>query len=63
MKNEASSVNEYSSAASTSSQHEVEDDKMIAIVLSEEYDKLDGRVGQCLSTLAPVPVRCSTVFG
>lgn len=55
--------NEASNAASTSSQHAVEDDKMIAIVLSEEYAKLDGRVGQCLSTLAPVPVRCSIVFG
>lgn len=30
---------------------------MIAIVLSEEYAKLDGAIGRRLSNLAPIPVR------
>lgn len=48
---------ESSSSTSLSSQHDVEDDRMIALVLSEEYAKLDGAVGRRLSKLEPVPVR------
>ncbi|KAJ4832740.1 OVARIAN TUMOR DOMAIN-containing deubiquitinating enzyme 12 [Turnera subulata] len=46
---------ECSSSTSWSSQQEVEDDRMIAVVLSEEYAKLDGAVAKRLSSLAPVP--------
>uniref|UniRef100_A0A5B6YX48 ubiquitinyl hydrolase 1 n=1 Tax=Davidia involucrata TaxID=16924 RepID=A0A5B6YX48_DAVIN len=55
MRNETHSVGECSSSTSLSSQQEVEDDRMIAVVLSEEYAKLDGTVGRRLSSLAPVP--------
>ena len=48
---------ESSSSTSLSSQQDLEDDRMIALVLSEEYAKLDGAVGRRLSNLAPVPVR------
>lgn len=51
---------ESSSSTSLSSQQDVEDDRMIALVLSEEYAKLDGAVGRRLSNLAPVPVRILT---
>ncbi|GFQ01130.1 otu domain-containing protein ddb_g0284757 [Phtheirospermum japonicum] len=44
-----------SSSTSISSQPDLEDDKMIAVVLSEEYAKLDGTVGRRLSNLASVP--------
>ncbi|KAL3653902.1 OVARIAN TUMOR DOMAIN-containing deubiquitinating enzyme 12 [Castilleja foliolosa] len=50
-----SSDNGCSSSTSMSSQRDLEDDKMIAIVLSEEYAKLDGAIGRRLSNLAPVP--------
>ncbi|CAI9108425.1 OLC1v1008009C2 [Oldenlandia corymbosa var. corymbosa] len=46
---------ESSSSSSVSSQQDIEDDKMIAMVLSEEYAKLDGAVGQRVSHLAPIP--------
>lgn len=46
-----------STSTSLSSQQDVEDDRMIAVVLSEEYAKLDGAVGRRLTNLAPVPVR------
>jgi hypothetical protein len=55
--NGTQSVGESSSSTSLSSQQDVEDDRMIAVVLSEEYAKLDGAVGKRLSNLAPVPVR------
>jgi hypothetical protein len=51
------SVGECSSSTSLSSQQDVEDDRMIAVVLSEEYANLDGAVARRLSNLAPVPVR------
>ena len=51
------SVGECSSSTSLSSQQDVEDDRMIAVILSEEYAKLDGAVARRLSNLAPVPVR------
>jgi hypothetical protein len=51
------SVGECSSSTSLSSQQDVEDDGMIAVILSEEYAKLDGAVARRLSNLAPVPVR------
>lgn len=47
---------ECSSSTSWSSQPDTEDDKMIAMVLSEEYAKLDGAVARRLSNLAPIPV-------
>lgn len=46
-----------SSSTSWSSQPDTEDDRMIALVLTEEYSKLDGAVGRRLSNLAPIPVR------
>lgn len=55
-------IGESSSSTSFSSQHDLEDDRMIAVVLSEEYAKLDGAVGRRLSNLAPVPVRILTVL-
>lgn len=45
----------------TQRQQDVEDDRMIALVLSEEYAKLDGAVARRLSNLAPAPV--SSTFG
>lgn len=48
------SVGECSSSTSLSSQQDVEDDRMIAAVLSEEYAKLDGSVGRRLTNLEPV---------
>lgn len=51
-------IGDYSSSTSwSSSQQDTEDDRMIALVLSEEYANLDGAVGRRLSNLAPVPVR------
>ncbi|KAJ0111125.1 hypothetical protein Patl1_02496 [Pistacia atlantica] len=55
MWNGTQSVGESSSSTSLSSQQDVEDDQMIAFVLSEEYAKLDGAVARRLSNLAPVP--------
>ncbi|XP_030953371.1 OVARIAN TUMOR DOMAIN-containing deubiquitinating enzyme 12 [Quercus robur] len=49
------SVGESSSSTSLSSQQDIEDDRMIAAVLSEEYAKLDGAVGRRLSSLASIP--------
>lgn len=57
MWNGTQSVGESSSSTSLSSQQDLEDDRMIALVLSEEYAQLDGGVGRRLSNLAPVPVR------
>lgn len=56
---QAQNWGESSSSTSTSlsSQQDVDDDQMIALVLSEEYANLDGAVGRRLSNLAPVPVR------
>ncbi|GFY85160.1 cysteine proteinases superfamily protein [Actinidia rufa] len=55
MINGTQNVGECSSSTSLSSQQDVYDDRMIAVVLSEEYAKLDGAVGRRLSNLAPVP--------
>ncbi|XP_057489361.1 OVARIAN TUMOR DOMAIN-containing deubiquitinating enzyme 12 isoform X2 [Actinidia eriantha] len=55
MINGTQNVGECSSSTSLSSQQDVDDDRMIAVVLSEEYAKLDGAVGRRLSNLAPVP--------
>lgn len=60
--NGAQSIGECSRSTSESSQQEVEDDRMIAVVLSEEYSQLDGAVGRRLSNLAPVPVRSLTIL-
>ncbi|XP_043704074.1 OVARIAN TUMOR DOMAIN-containing deubiquitinating enzyme 12-like isoform X1 [Telopea speciosissima] len=48
-------VGECSSSASSNCQQNVEDDRMIAAVLSEEYAKLDGAVPRRLTNLAPIP--------
>ena len=56
MMNGTHSTGECSSSTSLSSQQDVDDDCMIAVVLSEEYAKLDGAVARRLSNLAPVPV-------
>jgi len=53
---------ECSSSTSWSSQLDTEDDRMIAMVLSEEYAKLDGAVARRLSNLAPIPVRHPCLF-
>ncbi|XP_021297983.1 OTU domain-containing protein DDB_G0284757 [Herrania umbratica] len=55
MRNGVQHVGECSSSTSWSSQQDTEDDQMIAVVLSEEYAKLDGAVARRLSGLAPVP--------
>lgn len=57
MRNGATFSDGASSSTSLSSQQDVEDDRMIAVVLSEEYAILDVAVGRRLSNLAPVPVR------
>lgn len=62
MRNGTYSCGESSSSTSLSSQNDTEDDRMIAIVLSEEYAQLDGEVGTRLSNLAPVPVRSCLVL-
>ncbi|XP_048127930.1 OVARIAN TUMOR DOMAIN-containing deubiquitinating enzyme 12 isoform X2 [Rhodamnia argentea] len=54
MWNGTQSVGECSSSTSLSSQQDLDDDRMIAFVLSEEYAKLDGGVARRLSNLAPV---------
>lgn len=56
MRNGTYSVGECSSSTSLSSQQDIEDDKMIAVVLSEEYAKLDGVAAARLANLAPIPV-------
>ncbi|PPD91213.1 hypothetical protein GOBAR_DD11853 [Gossypium barbadense] len=55
MRNGAQHVGECSSSTSWSSHQDTEDDQMIAVVLSEEFSKLDGAVARRLSGLAPVP--------
>lgn len=55
-------IGESSSSTSLSSQNDIEDDRMIAVVLSEEYAKLDGAVGRRLSNLAPVPVSIPSIL-
>lgn len=57
MTNGMQSVGECSSSTSLSSQQDLEDDRMIAVVLSEEFAKLDGAVGRRLASLEPVRVR------
>ncbi|XP_074275120.1 OVARIAN TUMOR DOMAIN-containing deubiquitinating enzyme 12-like [Silene latifolia] len=47
---------ECSSSTSRSSQPDTDDDRMIALMLTEEYSKLDGAIARRLSNLAPVPV-------
>eukprot|EP00262_Sarcandra_glabra_P010676 TRINITY_DN2601_c0_g1_i2.p1 TRINITY_DN2601_c0_g1~~TRINITY_DN2601_c0_g1_i2.p1 ORF type:complete len:227 (+),score=33.57 TRINITY_DN2601_c0_g1_i2:163-843(+) len=55
MTHETHSVGSCSSSTSQSSQQDVEDDRMIAVVLSEEYAKLDGAVARRLSSLPSIP--------
>nr|CAB3486937.1 unnamed protein product [Digitaria exilis] len=52
-----------SSSTSMSSQRsETDDDRMIAMVLSEEYAKLDGAMAKRLTNLTSIPVRCLITF-
>ncbi|KAF7801938.1 OTU domain-containing protein [Senna tora] len=55
MSNGAQYLGESSSSTSHSNQQDTGDDRMIAIVLSEEYSQLDEAVGMRLSNLAPIP--------
>ncbi|KAL4376044.1 hypothetical protein GQ457_02G012920 [Hibiscus cannabinus] len=55
MWNGAQHMGESSTSSSWSSHPDTEDDQMIAVVLSEEYSKLDGAVARRLSGLASVP--------
>ncbi|KAF9620491.1 hypothetical protein IFM89_013108 [Coptis chinensis] len=55
MRNGTYSFGGCSSSTSLTNQQDIEDDRMIAVVLSEEYDKLDGSIGGRLSNLAPLP--------
>ncbi|XP_022935339.1 OTU domain-containing protein DDB_G0284757-like [Cucurbita pepo subsp. pepo] len=48
------SVGECSSSTSLSSHQDIDDDRMIAVALTEEYAKLDGGVARRLSNLAPI---------
>lgn len=50
------SIGECSSSTSLSSHQEIDDDRMIAVVLAEEYAHLDGAVARRLSNLAPIAV-------
>lgn len=52
-----------SSSTSMSSQRsETDDDRMIAMVLSEEYAKLDGAMAKRLTNLTSIPVRYLIYF-
>ncbi|KAL5700509.1 OVARIAN TUMOR DOMAIN-containing deubiquitinating enzyme 12 [Ranunculus cassubicifolius] len=55
MRNGTHNFGEASSSSSSSNQQNVEDDRMIAVVLSEEYGKLDSSIGGRLTNLAPHP--------
>ncbi|XP_010553269.1 PREDICTED: OTU domain-containing protein DDB_G0284757 [Tarenaya hassleriana] len=55
MRNGIESLGESSSSAPWIRPKDTEDDRMIALVLSEEYANLDGAVGRRLSSLAPIP--------
>ncbi|XP_057982917.1 OVARIAN TUMOR DOMAIN-containing deubiquitinating enzyme 12 isoform X2 [Malania oleifera] len=55
MRNGTQMVGECSSSTSLSSQQDVEDDQMIAVVLSEEFAEVDGAIARRLSNLASVP--------
>ncbi|XP_022983350.1 OTU domain-containing protein DDB_G0284757-like isoform X2 [Cucurbita maxima] len=48
------SVGECSSSTSLSSHQDIDDDRMIAVALTEEYAELDGGVARRLSNLAPI---------
>lgn len=50
-------TNECSSSTSISNQQDAENDRMIAVLLSEECAKFDSAITQRLSKFAPVPVR------
>lgn len=62
LRNGTESVGECSSSTSASSQQDIEDDRMIALLLTEEYANLDGAVGRRLSNLAPIPVRLLSIL-
>jgi hypothetical protein len=49
--------NESASSSSTSLKSETDDDRTIAMVLTEEYAKLDGAMAKRLTSLTSIPVR------
>lgn len=55
MRNGTQSTGDGSSSSSWSSRPDVEDDRMIAVVLSEEYAKHDASVAKRLPNFAPLP--------
>lgn len=55
MQNEGASSSSTSTSLS-SQKSETDDDRMIAIVLSEEYANLDGAIAKRLSNLSSIPV-------
>ncbi|XXG78207.1 hypothetical protein AAC387_Pa08g2195 [Persea americana] len=55
MTHRAQSVAGFSGSSSSSKELDIEDDRMIAVVLSEEYAKLDGAVARRLSHLSAIP--------
>jgi hypothetical protein len=57
--------NESASSSSTSlssQRSETDDDRMIAMVLTEEYATLDGAMAKRLTNLTSIPVRCLMIF-
>ncbi|XXG39888.1 hypothetical protein AAC387_Pa01g0736 [Persea americana] len=56
MTHRAQSVAAFSGSSSSSKELDIEDDRMIAVVLSEEYAKLDGAIARRLSHLSAIPV-------
>jgi len=55
MKKEQDNIGESSSSRVLDSQQDIEDDRMIATILSEEYASLDRSVGRRLSHLQSIP--------
>ncbi|CAA2994683.1 Hypothetical predicted protein [Olea europaea subsp. europaea] len=55
MRNRMPTTNECSSSTSISNQQDAENDRMIAVLLSEECAKFDSAITQRLSKFAPVP--------
>ena len=56
LRNGTESIGECSTSTSASSQQDIEDDRMIAVLLTEEYANLDNAVGRRLSNMAPIAV-------
>ena len=57
MTHRAQSLAGFSGSSSSSKELDIVDDRMTAVVLSEEYAKLDGAAARRLSHLSAIPVR------